>query len=146
MEESQIKNRPRGRSRLKPAPEKSKKGRLKTKKTPWLKRFAWPKLALAVFFLGLSVYLMISYHPDQLRNIVINNSFLPLSLSLSLSIYFFASGFKLQSELSWTIALSLTLMLWLSWQNLSFNFWIVILIFIPSIFYLIFEQIKIRLL
>ena len=149
MVTNQNQNSTRGRSRLKtkqPQTSLNKSRRSASKITQRFTLTISPGYALLALICLAILYFLVSYfHPEQLADFIWPNSFLPIILSSCGLVFSILKTGKVNKQLALSVALELSLLLWLLLQDLSINWWwILVLMIVPSC-HLLFEQIRQRL-
>jgi hypothetical protein len=126
----------KARSRLKDARLRSKRTVKKRKKQ--LSRSAnyfseritkhlrfWPLLVLSGLFYGGTYWLINQYHPEQIRNLLIPNSFIPFHALLLPANFFLFTFLTLSKRWGILIALIIQWLLFLKLQNFLLDEWAV---------------------
>lgn len=89
-------------------------------------------LGIGIFFLALLFVFLYSIHPNQIKNVLYPNSFLPFLVLTALSIFFIASYFLMNTRRGLFVATSILVLLWIKLcypDDLIFSFGAAIALF-----------------
>lgn len=89
-----------------------------------------PILILSLPFWFAIFKILTNVSPDQIKNFLITNSYLPLTLSVFLALFFTFSFITLNSKIGFLISLFFTILLYLKLINVIFDIYLIIFIFI----------------
>ncbi len=143
MESTQAVNIVRGRSRLQKRPPLQIPTN-QTQANP-KKRFL-RDLFLGLFFLILLALLMFYAAPADIANLLLFNSYLVFLTLFFLTGFFLLKFILIKTKLAFCITLNLTLLIFFKLQNLTFNYYIFIILGLTSLICLVLHQVEKRLL
>ena len=143
MESTQAVNIVRGRSRLRKKPQLQ----IQSNQTQAdLKKRLLSDLFLGLFFLILLGLLMFYTAPADIANLLVFNSYLLFLILFFLTGFFLLKFILIKTKLAFYITLNLTLLIFFKLQNLTFNYYLFIILGLTSLICLVLHQVEKRLL
>lgn len=142
MESTQAVNIVRGRSRLRKRPQ----FQIPTKTQADPKKRFLSDLFLGLFFLTLLGLLMFYTTPADIANLLLFNSYLVFLALFFLTSFFLLKFILIKKKLAFCITLNLTLLIFFKLQNLTFNYYLIIILGLTSLICLALHQVEKRLL
>ncbi|GEM_PF-1141372 len=143
MESTQAVNTVRGRSRLRKRPQLQIQSN-QTQADP--KKRLLSDLFLGIFFLILLGLLMFYTAPADIANLLVFNSYLLFLILFFLTGFFLLKFILIKTKLAFCITLNLTLLIFFKLQNLTFNYYLFIILGLTSLICLVLHQVEKRLL
>jgi hypothetical protein len=135
MKTTQALKKTRGSSRLK----KQKSIKIKSDRS-------LTDLFLGLFSFTSLILLMFYRSPSDIIHFILPNSYLPFLLPIFFTIFFLLKFIFLRQRLAFCISFSILILLFFYLQNLSFNYYLIIVLVLAPLIWIIINQIEKRLL